>query len=158
MYEKKQLEEHRAELAYTRKQMEKQMMVKQLEKLQMEIETRRSFHLYHRAVVDEYYDCIEKWDEVDFAVIESHFGFEYREQIVNIDKERKLAEAILMEQFFMENFELKRQELLIKLKQAHERFTEELATEILGLDSTAKISRAFVTSYFSILDNHNVLY
>lgn len=154
MSERKRQEERSMEEAYVRKKMEKQLMAKQLEKLKIEIENRRAFHLYQRAVVDEYYECIEKWDSVEYAIIESHFGSEYRERIFNIDKERKLAEAIAMEKFFMENFELKRQELLIKLKFAHETFLEELASEILGLDGNAKISRAFVTSYYSILDSN----
>ena len=140
---------------YLRKEKEKETIMKKLEKLQNEVETRQVLHNYQQAIVDQYYREIEIWDNVDYNYIECYLGKEYRDRISEMDKEKRLAEAIQMEQQLLETFELKRQELLLKLKHAHDKFTEKITREqeSQGMDCASKVSRAFVYSYFECLDD-----
>ena len=129
------------------------MISQRLQNLKKEIEQKQLLHLYDQAVVDSYYENVETWEEVDYSNIEYYLGMECCMKIIAIDKQRRLADAILMEQRLIESFELKRQELLLKLKKAHDKFCENLSEENSDLDQSSKISRAFVTSYFCYLDD-----
>lgn len=67
---------------------------------------------------------------------------------MELDKARKLREAIMSEQEMMESLESRRQELLLKLEQAHQQFMKSLKDEEITLELYSQISHAFVYSYF----------
>lgn len=121
-------------------------MMQKLEKLKHEAEKKQIWHWYEEAVVNQYCQNIEIWDETDYTYLEYFNSAEYRDFIKQIDKEKKLQEAILFEQSLIEAFELKRQELLLKLEQAHQQFLESLEQHKSELSLQLQIS--FLFSYF----------
>ena len=140
------------------------MIVQRLAKLRNEIETKQTLHKYQQSVVDQYNGDIEEWDGADYSHIECYLGSEYSRNVKEMDREKRLADAIFMEQQLIESFELKRQELLLKLKRAHDKFSDNLSSQAKSSMSAAElndvfqISRAFVTSYFDCVDDsHNLL-
>lgn len=117
-----------------------------MEKLKHEAEMKQTWHWYEEAVVNQYCQNIEIWDEIDYTYLEYFNNAEYRDFIKQFDKEKKVQEAILFEQNLIEAFELKRQELLLKLEQAHQQFLESLEQHTSELNLHLHIS--FLFSYF----------
>ena len=122
-----------------------------MDKLKREVEARQMEFLHEEAVTEEYFDTVAAWDQVDYAYIEQYLGREYRERIEKQDKERRLREAILFEQRLIETFELKRQELLLKLQYAHEKYMNNLEEESEFSTQANLISHAFIESYFELI-------
>ena len=120
--------------------------MQKMEKLKHEAEMKQIWHWYEEAVVNQYCQNIEIWDEIDYTYLEYFSNAEYRDFIKQFDKEKKVQEAILFEQNLIEAFELKRQELLLKLEQAHRQFLESLEQHKSEL--TLHLHISFLFSYF----------
>ena len=115
---------------------------KVMERLKHEVEGKRTLHRYKEAVMSDFYELVDACDEVDYQYIRYYGGKEYMNQI----KDNELQKVLLFEQSFMESFELKKNELLLKLKQAHQQFTERTKAESSKFHSNAVCS--FLFSYF----------
>lgn len=131
-----------------KKEAEEEKMKKMIEDLKHEAETRQIMHYVEEATLALYSDEMSLWDEVEYAYIEHYMGAEQRRLICTRDRDRKLQEAVLHEQNLIQAFEYKRQELLMKLQQAHRLFLESLEEQAREITLRAQISRAFVFSYF----------
>ena len=125
-----------------RKEAEKKKVMEQLQKLKHGVEGKRTLHRYKEAVMSDFYELVDAWDEVDYQYIRYYGGKEYMNQI----KDNELQKVLLFAQSFMESFELKKNELLLKLKQAHQQFTERTKAESSKFHSNAVCS--FLFSYF----------
>ena len=136
---------------HARKKLEEQQILQRLEKLRKEVDAKQTIHTFEQSVMDQHYNDVGSWDKIDYGYIEYYQGASYCRLISEMDKERRLVDAIVMERRLMEAFELKKQELLLKLKQAHDKFTQNLSQQDDHLDQCARLSRAFVTSYFCFL-------
>lgn len=145
---KEEEEEEKREMEAVKKEAEKQKMQKMIEDLKKEADLKQTMHYVEEATLAHYSDVESMWDEVDYAYIEHYMGSAQRKLICTRDRERKLQEAILHEHNLIQAFEFKRQELLMKLQQAHQQFLESLEEESREITLHAQISRAFVFSYF----------
>lgn len=141
-------EEERREMENAKKDAEEQKMQKMIEDLKQEADMKQIMHYVEEETLAHYSEVVSVWDEVDYSYIEHYMGAEQRRLIYSRDRERKLQEAVLHEQNLIQAFECKRQELLMKLQQAHRLFLESLEKESRDIDFRAQISRAFVYSYF----------
>jgi hypothetical protein len=141
---------------YDRKEAKKKEIMNRLEKLRHEVSAKQLVHKYHTNVIAEYYEMVDNWDEVDYAYIELYIGTECMERIKESDKKRKLQEAIISEQSLIEALELKREELLLKLEQAHQQFVEMLQNDMNNMSIQDRITRAFVYSYFDCIPDANL--
>lgn len=133
---------------YERKEAKRLETMKRLEKLRKDVQLKQLLYMYKEAVISDYMNTIDLWDEQDFDYIEHYFGTEYKERVMELEKAKRLREAILNEQEMMESLESRRQELLLKLEQAHRQFLKSLKDEEITLELYSQISHAFVYSYF----------
>ena len=147
--QKREIEEReRKKMTIARRAEENQRMQQMIDKLKKENDRRQFLHYIEQGILAKYMEEISQWEEVDFEYIEEYMGVEERKRLYSIDRRRKLREAYELEQNLVQTFELKRQELLMKLEQAHRQFVESLENESNAFSFRAQISRAFVTSYF----------
>ena len=149
--EQKRLEEEQRARALARKAARRAYVAKKLEQLEKEIKEKKALFDYEEAVMEEMNHVIDMWDEVDYAYIEMYLGKEYRDKIVALDKARKRREAFKNVQRLIEIFDLKREELLLKLEQARELFYESLEEQSFYFDYQEMLTRAFVFSYFQYI-------
>lgn len=133
---------------YERKEAKRQETIARLEKLRRDIQNKQFLYMCREAILAENMNTIDLWDNQDYDYIEHYFGTEYKDRIMELDKARKLREAIMSEQEMMESLESRRQELLLKLEQAHQQFMKSLKDEEITLELYSQISHAFVYSYF----------
>ena len=141
-------EKERKKMAVAKRAEENQRMQQMIDKLKKEADRRQFLHDIEQGILAHYLDEISQWEEVDYEYIEEYMGVEERKRIYSIERRRKLREARALEQNLVQTFELKRQELLMKLEQAHRLFVESLENESNAISLHDQISRAFVTSYF----------
>lgn len=149
--EQKRLEEEQRAYALARKAARRAHVTKKLELLGNEIAEKKALFDYEEAVIEEMNHVIDMWDEVDYAYIELYLGKEYRNKIVALDRARKRKEAFKNIQRLIEIFDLKREELLLKLEQARELFYESLEEQSFYFDYQEMLTRAFVFSYFQYI-------
>ena len=149
--EKEEQEWIRREKEAAKKAREKKRALQMMEKLKHEVDMRQMQFMYEEAVTEEYFNTVSQWDQVDYAYIEQYLGREYRERIEKEDKERRLREAIVFEKKLIETFELKRQELLLKLQYAHQKYMNNLEEDSDFSTQANLISHAFIESYFELI-------
>ena len=105
--------------------------------------------LFHeKEVMDEHQRCIDVWNEWEYSYIDYYLGGEMSQKARKVDQLKELETKQLLQQRMVEVFELKRRELLVKLKVAQKQLMQDLAMDKGQLDHFLKISRAFVFSYF----------
>lgn len=141
-------EEERQQMMKAKRAAEKHKMQRMIDHFKKEADKRQLLQLIEETILAQYMDDIAQWDEVDYAYIEEYMGVEQRNLYYNRDRKQRMQEALALKQKIMQNFELKRQELLMKLEQAHRKFLESLEEESRNIFMHAQISHAFVFSYF----------
>ena len=104
--------------------------------------------MHEKAVIEDYQDHINAFNEWEYAYIDYYLGDNYSQLARKIDQSKKLKQERHLQQRMMEAFEYKRRELLEKLKAAQKELMRELEFEKGELDHFLKISRAFVFTYF----------
>ena len=104
--------------------------------------------MHEKAVIEDYQDRINAFNEWEYAYIDYYLGDNYSQQARKIDQSKKLKQERHLQQRMMEAFEYKRRELLEKLKAAQKELMRELEFEKGELDHFLKISRTFVFTYF----------
>lgn len=152
--EKEKQEWIRQEKEAIKRTQDKKKAIEMMKKLKREVDARQTQFMYEEAVTEEYFNTISAWDEVDYAYIEQYLGREYQERIQKQDREKRIKEAILFEQRLIETFELKRQELLLKLQHAHQKFIRNLEDDSDISTQANLISHAFIASYFELIPEH----
>lgn len=154
--EQKRLEIEREIIEYDRKEAKRKEIMRRLERLKREVDGKQILHRFEASMMSDYYEAIDTWDEVDYNYIEYYLGAECMNRIKELDKERKLHEVLMYEQDLIESFELKRQELLLKLENAHQQFTNMMKAENESLMLHSYISHAFVFSYFDCIPDERL--
>ena len=113
--------------------------------------------LHEKAVVEEYEQTIDVWNNWEYAYIDYYMGDEFSQLARKANQARELEAKQLLQKRIIEAFEFKRWELLEKLKAAQKQLMMDLTIEKGQLDHFLKISRAFVFSYFKRVPNQTYM-
>lgn len=113
--------------------------------------------LHEKAVVEEYQQTIDVWNNWEYAYIDYYIGDEFSQLARKADQARELEAKQLLQKRIMEAFEFKRRELLEKLKAVQKQLKMDLTIEKGQLDHFLRISRAFVFSYFERVPNQTYM-
>ena len=118
---------------------------------------RQQLVLHEKAVMEEYQQTIDAWNDWEYAYVDSFVGDRFSELARKADQARELEAQQFLQKRIMEAFEFKRRELLEKLKAAQRQMMMDLTMEKGQLDHFLKISRAFVFTYFDDEPDHRIL-
>ncbi len=114
---------------------------------------RQDTQLFYEGILEDYNGTFQTWDNAEFVYIQHFLGKEYSDKIHKMEEDARSLKIRRMQMVIQEALEFQRRELGQKLAIAQREFMIGLENEVEELDHLLYISRAFIYSYFTIVNS-----